>query len=76
MVARGWWSVLAHVAPLGVCSVSPAAIAEAVEEVASSFAIASLPLEESSGGTPLQVYGWGFEDTEAVPRTLGHDVIG
>lgn len=46
------------------------------EGVASSFGIASLPLEESSSDSTLShVYGRGLEDTQVVPPTLGRDDI-
>lgn len=45
------------------------------EAVAGSFAIASMALEEGSGGTPSQVYGRGTEDTRVEPRVVGGSAI-
>ena len=42
--------------------------APVTEAVASSFGIASMALDDVSGGTPSQVYGDGTEDTVVEPR--------
>ena len=41
------------------------------EVAAGSFAIASMALEEGSGGTPSRVYGRGTEDTRVENRVVG-----
>ena len=49
--------------------------AAVAEVTVGSFAIASMALEEGSGGTPSQVYGRGTEDTRVEARVIGGNAI-